>query len=58
MKKTSRRKALERMGEAKHNDMAYLKASRNGFNKEYCSSWVKRYSAEEIREYEEKYFLK
>lgn len=55
MKKTNRRKALKAIGQDVRNDRAYLYASRKGFNKEYCSSLVKRFSPEEIKEYEEKY---
>ena len=36
------------------NDRAYLHAFRNGFNREYCSSNVKKFTTKEIRDYEDK----
>ena len=46
-RKTSDEKAYE-----SYRDRAYLFAFRNGFNKDYCSSRVKRFSKKEIADYE------
>jgi len=54
--KTKRQKAIDEMGYGRWRDMAYITAHRNGFDKRYCSSMVKRLSPEEIREVEAEYF--
>lgn len=55
---TNQQTARKRQLDAElRNRKAYrrLHASKNNFDPEYCSGWVKKFSAEEVAEYEEKY---
>ena len=50
-KKFSKRERAMTPEQRKDNDMKYIIAARHGFNKSYCSSKVKFFTAEEIAEY-------
>ena len=54
MAKFTRRQRAMTPEQRAYKDRAYLSAFRNGFDKNYCSSAVKRYTPEEIAQYESK----